>query len=290
MKVRKNDQITRLIRLKTKRKKIVVLTSYDAPSAALLENLGVDMILVGDSVGTVLLGYSSTTEVSMDEMIHHSKAVRRGAPRTLIVGDLPLKGRSYGLTQAKKSARRFIREGGCDAVKIEWNRDTDRLTRSLVEEGIPVMGHVGLTPQTADRLGGLTVQGKTARRAYEIYGAAKTFESLGAFSIVLECVPQPLAKVITQDVSIPTIGIGAGPDCDGQVLVLHDVLGLLPDFKPRFVKHYGRLHNVQRKSLGKFIQDVRSNRFPSKKHCYRMQRAEFKAFLALYRSSKAHHR
>ena len=283
----KKNRFLLLKSISRRRRLLVILTAYDAPTGALLEKLGVDMILVGDSLGTVLLGYDSTLQVSMDEMIHHSKAVRRGAPHTFIIGDLPLKGRMGRLSQSVQSADRFIHEAGCDAVKLEWNHDTRRLTRNLVQRGIPIMGHVGLTPQTAHKQGGLTVQGKTAQSAMQIYQAAKSFEEDGAFSVVLECIPYPLAKIITASLSIPTIGIGAGPHCKGQVLVFHDAVGLIPNFSPRFVKHFTRLYDIEKKAVEKFIHDVRHNRFPSNKHAYSMSPKVFEEFQELRNSIKS---
>lgn len=217
--------ITTFLDYKRQGRKITMLTAYDASTAEMLEQSGIDVILVGDSLATVVLGYPSTTDVSMDEMIHHAKAVRRGAKKTFIVGDLPLKAIEKGPQQALLSAHRFIQEAGCDAVKLEWSEAAPAIAELLIKEGIPTMGHVGLTPQTAVFNGGFKVQGAEVASALNIYRAAKEFERRKVFSVLLECVPAPLARQITADLKVPTIGIGAGRDCDGQVLVYHDVVG-----------------------------------------------------------------
>ena len=262
------------LRWKKPKRPIAVLTCYDAPTAALLERCGTDILLVGDSVATVLLGYSATTEVTLDEMLHHARAVRRGAPRSFIVGDMPLKGLAGGLAGALRSARRFLEEGGCDAVKIEWSPRAPAITRKLVSRGIPVMGHTGLTPQRARALGGLKLQGKTAQSARNIVRASRAFEEAGAFSLVLECVPAELASFITRALRIPTIGIGAGPACDGQVLVFQDLVGLTPQFKARFVRRYARVHETEEKAVRRFLADVRGRRFPARRESFNMDRQD----------------
>ncbi len=266
------------IKAKGSNKRLVVLTAYDAPTAEVLEKAGVDMILVGDSVGMVLLGYPSTVYVTMDEMIHHAKAVRRGAPHSFIVGDMPFKGIERGPRQALISAKRFIREAGCNAVKIEWREDALSITDLLIENKIPVMGHVGLTPQKVRVKEGFKVQGQDAAKAIEIFRAAKAFEERGAFSMILECVPAPVARVITASLKIPTIGIGAGADCDGQVLVFHDLVGIFKKFTPRFVKRYAHLDAAITKAVARYTADVRSGKFPAKKHSFGMKQAEWIQF------------
>ena len=264
------------IQAKKKGKKWAVLTAYDAPMGELLENAGADFILVGDSVGMVLLGYPSTAEVTMDEMIHHAKAVRRGARRSFIIGDMPLKGVEKGPRQALHSARRFINEAGCDAVKLEWGRKCLETADLLVRHKIPVMGHVGLTPQTARTY---QVRGSDSAGALKILRQAKSFEDHGAFSILLECVPIQLAGFITENLKIPTVGIGAGPRCGGQVLVFHDVVGIFKKFLPRHVKRYVNLDRPMRNAVKKFVREVRAGVFPSKKQAFGMGDGEWSGFL-----------
>ena len=259
----------------------VMLTAYDAPTAELLEAQGVDILLVGDSVGMVLLGYESTVSVTMDEMIHHAKAVRRGAKKSFVIGDLPLKGVEKGPKQALESARRFVREAGCQAVKLEWSPRCLKTTRLLVKNGIPVMGHIGLTPQSAAKEGGFGVRGQRADKAAQLLKNALALEKTGAFAVLLECVPTPVAKKITQRLKIPTFGIGAGKYCDGQVLVFHDVVGAFKKFKPRFVRSYADVHSMMQQAVGRFVKDVRSEHFPKKKHGFNMKKEEAMRFEAL---------
>lgn len=259
------------IRSKTKHKKWVMVSAYDAPTAELLERRGVDIVLVGDSLGMVVLGYDSTLPVTMDEMIHHAKAVRRGARKALVIGDLPLEGVRKGPRQALVSARRFLDEAGCDGVKLEWGPRARSIAEAFRRHRIPFMGHVGLTPQTA---GALRVRGREAEKALEIARQAGAFEALDAFSVLLECVPVPLAGIITGTLKVPTIGIGAGPFCDGQVLVFHDLVGMLRRFNPRFVRHYADVLGVMEKAVARYVSDVRSGRFPAAENCFRMDKAE----------------
>jgi 3-methyl-2-oxobutanoate hydroxymethyltransferase len=267
------------IRDKNKKKKWSMLTAYDAPTARLLEKSGIDLILVGDSLGMVLLGYSSTAEVTMDEMIHHAKAVRRGAPNSFIIGDLPLKGVRMGPKQALDSARRFTQEAGMNAVKLEWSKEAIKTAELLIRHHIPVMGHIGLTPQSVKRNAGFRVQGQDAKSALRILENAKAFENSGVFSVVLECVPSPVGKAITKNLCIPTIGIGAGPDCDGQVLVFHDLVGIFNEFTPRFVKRYADLDARMHQAVLKFRRDVLGGAFPKKNHSFSMNKEEKKLFL-----------
>lgn len=260
-----------------------MLTAYDTPTAGLLEKSGIDLILVGDSLGMVLLGYSTTAEVTMDEMIHHAKAVRRGAPNSFIVGDLPYKGIRKGPKQTLDSARRFIHESGMNAVKLEWSKDAIKSTRLLVRHHIPVMGHVGLTPQSIKRNTRFRVQGQDAESALNIVENAMAFEKSGVFSMVLECVPSPVGKAITKKLSVPTFGIGAGPDCDGQVLVFHDLVGIFNKFKPRFVKRYADLDGQMNQAVLKFRRDVLSGGFPNKTHSFSMNKEEKKLFMKVLR-------
>ncbi len=262
-------------------RKLTMLTAYDAPTAELLENAGVDIILVGDSLGMVVLGYPSTVFVTMDEMIHHAKAVRRGAKHAFIVGDIPLEGVKKGPKQALVSARRFMEEAGCDAVKLEWNENGVKMVDGLRRHRIPVMGHIGLTPQTAKNKDAFRVQGRDAQSALEILETAKTLERHGVFSLLVECVPSPVAKVVTRSVHVPTIGIGAGVDCDGQVLVFHDLAGIFTKFTPRFVKQYARTHEELNKAIRKYIKEVRTGQFPDDKHSFHMKPNERRKFESL---------
>ncbi len=245
-----------------------MLTAYDALTASILESCGVDMILVGDSVGMVLLGYGDTRSVSVEELLHHAKAVRRGARRAFVVADLPYEAISKGPLRALEAARRFIREAGADAVKLEWNAEALAITEVLVKNNIPVMGHVGLTPQTVTRPQDFGVRGRDARSAKKILEGAVGFERRGAFSVVLECIPSELALTITRTLKIPTIGIGAGAACDGQVLVFQDLVGLFTKFKPKFVKRYLNLERPVKKAVTQYIRDVKSGKFPDSRHSF----------------------
>ncbi len=255
---------------KKRRKKCVVLTAYDAPTATLLEELGVDAILVGDSLGMVLLGYPQTSCVTMNEMLHHLKAVRRGAPKSFVIGDLPLQGVEKGPRQTLESAKWFVGEGGADAVKLEWSAHALESARLLTRNKIPVMGHVGLTPQQAKSKKDLKVQGKDCRKALRIVEQAEQFEHAGAFSVLLECVPSTVARAITKLLAVPTIGIGAGAGCDGQVLVFHDLVGLFKKFTPKFVKRYARLEPLMARAVQRFSRDVRQGSFPARKNEFHM--------------------
>jgi 3-methyl-2-oxobutanoate hydroxymethyltransferase len=256
---------------KKKRKKITMLTAYDFPIAMLLEQAGVDIVLVGDSLANVALGLKTTPEVGMNEMIHHAKAVSRGIERSLLVGDMPYESYQSHPKDAVKNARRFIKEANCNCVKIEWFDNCVNVARDIVKAGIPVMGHVGLTPQTADKLGGFKVQGKDKQAAQKILDNAIALEQAGCFAVVIECVPTAVGKMITQRLKIPTIGIGAGKYCDGQVLVTSDMLGLASRFHPKFVKEYSNVSAVIAKAVQKYCSEVRSGKFPDKKHSYEMK-------------------
>jgi len=221
---------------KANSQKITMLTAYDYPLALLIDLAGVDMILVGDSLANVVLGLESTTEIGMVEMLHHAKAVNRAVKHALLIGDMPFESYQADSDKAVDNAKRFVNEAGCNAVKLEWFDHCLEVAEKIVQAGIPVMGHVGLTPQTAEKLGGFKVQGKDAESARKIIQHAKDLERKGCFSIVLECIPVQIAKIITDNLSIPTIGIGAGQHCDGQVLVSYDLLGISPNFKAKFVE------------------------------------------------------
>ncbi|WP_028321072.1 3-methyl-2-oxobutanoate hydroxymethyltransferase [Desulfatiglans anilini] len=254
--------------------KITMVTAYDYPSGALADQAGIDTILVGDSLGMVMLGYDSTVPVTMDEMIHHCKAVRRGVKRAFILGDMPFLSYQVSEEKAVENAGRFIKEAGCEAVKLEGGSEMAGVIRAIVTAGIPVCGHIGLTPQTATKLSGFKVQGKDAEGARELVQAAKDMEAAGAFMLVMECVPDVLGARITRELRIPTIGIGAGPDCDGQVLVYHDVLGLFERFTPKFVKQYVNLAPQIREALAQYKQDVESGAFPGPEHVFSMSAEE----------------
>ncbi len=256
--------------------KITMLTAYDYPLAFLLDKAGIDIILVGDSVANVVLGLDSTKEVGIEQMLHHAKAVRRGVKQALLIGDMPFEALNGTLANAILSAKRFIKEAGCDGVKVEWSKGCLKITEAILKAGIPVMGHVGLTPQTAEELGGFKVQGKDEGSAKKILENAKAFEEAGCFSLVLECIPKELAKIITKELSIPTIGIGAGVDCDGQVLVTHDLLGLFDRYKPKFVKQYINLSEEILKGILEFRKEVEQSQFPDPAHSYSMDPEELK--------------
>ena len=259
---------------------VTMLTAYDFSMAKLIDSAGIDIILVGDSLGMVVLGYESTVPVTMDEMIHHCAAVCRAAENALVVGDMPFMSYQVSVEQALENAGRFLKEGGVDAVKIEGGVAVAPVIEALVQIGIPVMAHVGLTPQTATALGGFKVQGKDAEQARKIYEDALAVAEAGAFSIVLECIPEELAKLITERVEIPTIGIGAGPHCDGQVLVTYDMIGLFEKFTPKFVRRYLNLAPEIKSAIGKFAEEVRAGEFPSKEEVFTGGREAVEAILS----------
>lgn len=261
--------------MKKKGKKIVMLTAYDAPTATILSESGVDMILVGDSVGNALLGYESTIPVTLDDVIHHCAAVARARPNSLIIGDMPFMSYKVSMEQALENCAIMLQAGGAEAVKIEGGSErVVDIVRSVVDAGIPVMGHIGLTPQSIFQVGGYRVQGRTAELADLLMNQAKALENAGAFSLVIELVPSETAKMITEAVSIPTIGIGAGPYCDGQVLVLWDMLGLFEDFKPKFVKQYAAIRKVISEAVSQYSEEVRKGEFPSDEFSFEMSEEE----------------
>ncbi len=263
-----------LSRMKQHRQKITMLTAYDYPMGMFLDQAGVDLVLVGDSVGMVVLGYETTTPVTMEEMLHHAKAVRRGVKRALLIGDMPFMSFHVSLNETVKNAGRFIQEAGCEAVKVEWKPGIEDVTKAIVDAGIPVMGHVGLTPQTAQAEGGFKVRGRDADSALRIITQAVALQEVGCFAIVLECVPDVVAQAITERLTIPTIGIGAGPHCDGQVLVTYDLVGLFERFKPKFVKPYADVASVIRQAAAAYIQDVRAGAFPGPEQTFSMSPEE----------------
>ena len=258
---------------------ISMLTAYDYPTALALDQAGIDSILVGDSLGMVVLGYENTLPVTMDEMLHHSRAVSRGAKSALLVGDMPFMSYQVSVEEAVRNAGRFIQNGGMDAVKLEGGRERIAAIRAIVGAGIPVMGHLGLTPQSIHQLGGFRTQGKTAATAQRLLEDALLLEEAGCFSVVLESVPAQLATHISRHLSIPTIGIGAGAGCDGQVLVTHDMLGLFERFTPKFVRKYANLHDEMKKAFAEYIADVQNLQFPAAEHAVVMDEAEWLEFL-----------
>jgi 3-methyl-2-oxobutanoate hydroxymethyltransferase len=258
--------ISEIKEMKAKKEKIVMLTSYDYSTAKLVDEAGIPLILVGDSLGMVLLGYESTIPVTMEEMIHHTKAVVRGTKQALVIGDMPFMTYHTNISDALRNAARFIQEGGAQAVKLEGGVTVAETVKRIVECGIPVMGHIGLTPQSIHQLGGYKVQGKTPEIAERLLKDARALEQAGAFAIVLELVPAPLSKLLTQKLSIPTIGIGAGPDCDGQVQVIPDLLGLFSDFVPKHAKQYAKLAGLIRAALADYIAEVKAGKFPIAEH------------------------
>lgn len=264
----------RFKRKKEKGKKIVMLTAYDAPTAKILSDSGVDGILVGDSVGNSLLGYESTVPVTLDDVIHHTAAVSRAKPQSLVIGDMPFMSYKVSIEQALENCGRMLQEGGAEAVKLEGGSSIAPTVKAVVEAGIPVMAHVGLTPQSIYELGGYRVQGRTAEAAEELVEHAKKLEEAGAFSLVIELVPSDTAKVITDAIDIPTIGIGAGPHCDGQVLVIYDMLGLFEEFKPKFVKKYANIRRLIVDAVEEYSEEVREGKFPDPEHSFEMSEEE----------------
>ena len=258
--------------------RIVMVTAYDAPSGRIADDAGVDLILVGDSAAMVVLGHDSTVPATIDEMIILTRAVNRGARRPLVIADLPFGSYQISDEQALETAVRFVKEAAADAVKLEGAGPTLSRVRALTAAGIPVMGHIGLTPQTATMLGGFKAQGRTAAKASQLYEDALALEASGCFSLVLEAVPAPIAAHITQALEIPTIGIGAGAACDGQVLVWHDLLGLYQGRPPRFVKQYAELAPVIRDAVARYAADVRDGAFPEEKHTYAISDEELAIF------------
>lgn len=249
--------------------KVTMLTAYDYLTGKIVDEAGVDCILVGDSLAMVVLGYDTTLPVTVDEMLHHTKAVRRGVKRALLVGDMPFGSYQGSVSEAVSNAVRFLKEAGADAVKIEGGAHVVECARRMVEVGIPVMGHLGMTPQSVRQFGGFKVQGKDERQRRKILDDAAALEEAGAFSLVLEGIPVGLAEEVTASVTIPTIGIGAGRGCDGQVLVIHDLLGMVEDFKPRFVKRYANLAEQARDAVRAYCREVQDGVYPGDEHTYR---------------------
>ncbi len=261
---------------------IAELTAYDYPWAKVADTAGIDVVLVGDSLGMVVLGYPDTVSVTMEEMIHHTKAVVRGVERALVITDMPFGSYNSSIPAAINNATRMLKEGRADAVKVEGGVSMAATVAAIVNAGIPVQGHIGLTPQTATSLGGFKVQGKSAQAAKQLIDDAKALEDAGCFSIVLEAIPAPLAERITQTISIPTIGIGAGPNCDGQVLVIHDLVGLYDRFTPKFVKQYAKINEPILEALRQYKAEVENRSFPTEAHSFTMKSEELDKLLQLY--------
>jgi 3-methyl-2-oxobutanoate hydroxymethyltransferase len=262
--------ITDIKEMKHRKEKIPMLTAYDYVTAKMVDEAGMPLILVGDSLGMVMLGYESTIPVTMEEMIHHTKAVVRGARKALVIGDMPFMTYHISVSDALHNAARFIQDGGAQAVKLEGGEVVAEKVRRLVDCGIPVMGHLGLTPQSIHQLGGFKVQGKAAEEAKRLLNDSRILEQAGAFAIVLECTPAPLSRLISQKLAIPTIGIGAGPDCDGQVQVISDLLGLYTDFVPKHAKQYVHLAGEIRTAVSSYVSEVKSGSFPTAQQSYSM--------------------
>jgi 3-methyl-2-oxobutanoate hydroxymethyltransferase len=264
---------------KESRKPITMLTAYDYSSALLVDEAGIDMILVGDSLAMVMLGMDSTVSLTMEEMLHHCRAVARGAKHSFLVGDMPFMSYQADTAEAVRNAGRFLKEGSMEAVKLEGGEEMTETIAAIVRAGIPVMGHIGLTPQSISKLGGYRVQGKTAADATRLLKDALALEQAGCFSIVLEAIPAAVAAVITEKLHIPAIGIGAGADCDGQVLVYHDLLGLFDRFTPSFVRRYADGRQVILQALIDFSEEVTDGRFPAEEHTYPIDENELQAFM-----------
>lgn len=261
---------TSIMQMKNSGHKISMLTAYDYTTARLLDEAGVNTILVGDSLGNVILGYEDTISVTVEDMIHHSAAVARGAKNALVVTDLPFMSYQTSVYDAVVNAGRLMKEGRAGAVKLEGGKEVCPQIKAIVSAGIPVVAHLGLTPQSINTFGGFKVQGKTEAAAKKLIEDAKAVEEAGAFLLVLECVPAKLAKLVTESINIPTIGIGAGAGCDGQVLVIYDMLGMFSDFKPKFVKHFANVGDMIREAVKTYIEEIDNGTFPGEEHCYKI--------------------
>jgi 3-methyl-2-oxobutanoate hydroxymethyltransferase len=256
-------------RFKDEGRKISMLTAYDFQMSRILDACGVDILLVGDSVGNVMMGYDNTLPVTMADMLHHVRAVARGRRQALVVADMPFMSYQISLVEARRNAGLFIKEGGAEAVKVEGGENAEEVIRAIAGIDIPVMGHIGLTPQSIHRMGGYKVQGKEEHQRQKLMADAAAVERAGAFAVVLEGVPASLAREITENLTIPTIGIGAGADCGGQVLVINDLLGLSGKFRPKFVKQYAQLEDIIKKAVADYIDEVQSGKFPSEEFSFK---------------------
>lgn len=262
--------ISQIKEFKNKGQKFAMLTAYDYSTAKIVDQAGIPLILVGDSLGMVVLGYESTIPVTMEDMLHHTKAVVRGTLKALVVGDMPFMTYTICIEDAMRNATRFIQEAGAQAIKLEGGVTVAPTVKRIVDAGIPVMGHIGLTPQSVNQLGGYKIQGKTTETAKKLVDDAIALEQAGAFAVVLETVPAPLATLVTKRISIPTIGIGAGPGCDGQVQVINDLLGSFSDFVPKHAKQYARISDIITKAVTDYQDEVKSGLFPTEKHSFSM--------------------
>ena len=265
--------INQIREMKQKGEKIVMLTAYDYSTAKIVDEVGVPLILVGDSLGMVVLGYESTIPVTMDEMLHHTKAVTRGTKKGMVIGDMPFMSYQISMEDTLRNAARFIQEGGAQAVKLEGGVTVADKVRRIVDCGIPVCGHIGMTPQSRNQLGGFRIQGKTPEAAKRLLADARAVEQAGAFAVVVETVPTALAALISQKISIPTIGIGAGPGCDGQVQVINDILGSFTDFVPKHTKQYVKLADIIHTGIHEYYDEVRAGKFPTDENSFTMDEA-----------------
>ncbi len=270
-----------LTEMRSRGEKIAVITAYDYITAKLAEAAEVPVLLVGDSLGMVVLGYDSTIPVTMEDMIHHTRAVARGAKKALIVADMPFMSYQIDIAQAMANAGRLVQEGGAHSVKLEGGENVADTVRRIVASGIPVMGHIGMTPQSVNALGGYKVQGRNRQQAVQLLKDAKALEEAGAFSVVLELVPTPLARIISQRLSIPTIGIGAGPYCDGQVQVIHDMLGLFTDFVPKHTRQYLKGAESIQSALAQYVKDIKEGSFPTEKESFTMDESILDEIISL---------
>ncbi|MEE8541890.1 MAG: 3-methyl-2-oxobutanoate hydroxymethyltransferase [Desulfobacterales bacterium] len=262
--------ISDVLKAKAEGRKLVMMTAYDYPFGLLADEAGVDIVLIGDSLGMVVMGLDGTVEVTMEHMIHHIRAVVRGCRGPFVIGDMPFMSYNTSIPEAIHNAGRLMKEGGCDAIKLEGGVDFASTIEAIVKAGIPVQGHIGLTPQTASALGGFKMQGRDAAAAKQIIDDAKALEKAGVFSMILEAVPAPLGKLVAEAVQVPVIGIGAGPDVDGQVLVTHDMVGLFDKFVPKFVKQYTKIRPIILEALQAYKQDVTDVSFPAAEHSFKM--------------------
>ena len=270
----KKKSVLDFLKMKKDREKITFLTCYDYPTATFAEEAGLDMLLVGDSLGMVVYGYEGTIPVTMEQMIVHSEAVRRGASHTFVIGDMPFMSYQESVEKAIYNAGRFYKEAGADAIKLEGGRRIINQIKGIVNAGIVVMGHIGLTPQSSGQLGGFKAQGRTAETAMELILDAKAIEEAGAFAILLEAIPPEVGKIITERSQIPVLSIGAGIDCDGQLVIVGDMLGLFEAFTPKFVKKYASLSDDITEAFKKYVQDIKEKKFPEEKHTYSMEPGE----------------
>jgi 3-methyl-2-oxobutanoate hydroxymethyltransferase len=284
---RKKTTTLALRQKKARGEPITMLTAYDYATALAVDRAGIDSILVGDSLGMVVLGYPTTLPVTMQDMLHHCRAVARGAQFALLIGDMPFMSYQASVDEAVHNAGRFLQEAGMDAVKLEGGRERAEAVRAIVGAGIPVQGHLGLTPQSVHQLGGFRTQGKTAAAAQRLIEDAEILQQAGCFSLVLEAIPARLARLVSERLEIPTIGIGAGVGCDGQVLVTHDLLGLFDRFTPRFVKKYADLHGVMAKAFAAYRAEVEARSFPAEEHSVDMPEEDWEALQRLLGSDKA---